>query len=59
MSQESTAIVRAAEQMIDAIIDWREAHGLTADSGTVLSMDLAKMQDLCNHFRSTFDDDND
>jgi hypothetical protein len=56
MSAESTAIVRAAEALVDALIDWREAHPDMCDAaakGTRSALDMA------NHLRAVYDDDED
>jgi hypothetical protein len=50
-----TAIVTAAEQLIDAIIDWRDEHpdeytGITGE-------DCERVMDLCNMLRTRFDEE--
>lgn len=58
MSKESTAIVRASEAMVDALIDWKECHDLQFLRADELERIEATIE-LCNHFRGSFDDDED
>lgn len=63
MSEKSTAIVRAAEQLIDALIDWRDealaGSGDHANRYWETGEEIERALDLCNRFRARFDDDRD